>query len=130
MTFPSKRQKLPTDLHTNDPEDHTINEVRQHLWGLSNPAPCLKQGQLDQVLDNSKDEDFTTYLGNLGYFLTTLVAKNQVCFLYLNLCLLPLIFSLDITEKSLALSCLLLSHTIIETFWIASALLYCSSGRY
>lgn len=39
-------------------------------------------------------------------------------------------FPLDITEKNLALSCLLLSHTIIETFWIASALLYYPSGRY
>lgn len=49
VTIPPSRQKVITDALTNESLNHTIREPGRHLWKLSSPAPCSKQGQLDWV---------------------------------------------------------------------------------
>lgn len=65
------------------------------------------------ILNAPKDTDSTTFLDDVCQCMVTLAVKKcflmlRQCLLCSRLCLLPLILSLSTSEKSLALSSLLL----------------------
>jgi len=77
----------------------------------------LRRAMSSQVLNISKDRDSTTPLANLFQSLTTFTVEKVFLmfkqnFLWLGLCPLPPVLSLDATEKSLSSYSLLPSHQV------------------
>lgn len=119
VTIPSRQQKIITDSFTNEAPKHTISGAGRHLWKLSSPAPLLKAGSARPgCLEHCPVVFWTSPRMETPQPVWVTCATVWPCskkgFLYL--CLLPLIFSLGITEKSVASSSLLLLPGTY-TFW-------------
>jgi len=109
--------------------NHRMFGVGRDLWGSSSTTPCrskVTQSRLHrtvsrQVFNISREGDSTTSLGSLCQCSVTLRGKkfflmfswNFLCF---SLCPLPLVLSLDTTEKSLPL--------VAPTLWIPAGFGY------
>jgi len=111
-----------------------IAEQPRCLWRSPGPNPLLRQGHLEPTAQDhvrmafiSMDGEPTTSLGILRQCLTILATSEGFLvfnwsFLWFGLCSLPLLLSLGITEKTLALSHL---HSPIGYLLIRASLSLC-----